>query len=187
MRAQFIRAVPAAVIVALIAAPCASAGDRCRFAWATGAAETTFPQQLALDAGDIPGHRIRIFEIHHGPNSANEPNCEGLKIGDIWARGFGDSIDRNGRSWGYAVYTFDNGDKIHAEWSGVSMVAFGADGSVKTTYQGTATWVGGTGRYQGVRGIEQDHALTEMAMGSQGKLESKTNEATSEAEYWFEK
>jgi hypothetical protein len=55
------------------------------------------------------------------------------------------------------------------------------------TFEGTQVWVGGTGRYQGVRGIERDHSLVEMVMGSQGKLEAKSQQSKHEVEYWFEK
>jgi hypothetical protein len=74
---------------------------------------TTVPQQLRLNVGDIRGHSIAIFEIRHGPNPNAKPNCEGFKIAEVLGQGFSDSIDRNGRSWGYDTITLDNGDKIY--------------------------------------------------------------------------
>ena len=44
---------------------------------------------------------------------------------------------------------------------------------------GTGTWTGGTGKYQGVRGISRDHVVANLDKG--------LNEAKGEVEYWFEK
>ena len=54
-----------------------------------------------------------------------------------------------------------------------------ADGSRKSAFVGTVTWTGGTGRYQGVRGIQRDSIVFDP--------ETNLNESQSEAEYWFEK
>jgi hypothetical protein len=62
-----------------------------------------------------------------------------------------------------------------------------ADGSSKTTYEGTNTWTGGTGRFVGIRGIQRDHNVVEYATNAEGKLEPKTNWGKREGEYWFEK
>jgi hypothetical protein len=32
--------------------------------WEVPAADTKYPQQLALDVGDIPGHQVRVYELH---------------------------------------------------------------------------------------------------------------------------
>jgi hypothetical protein len=56
-----------------------------------------------------------------------------------------------------------------------------------TTYSGTATWTGGTGRYLGVRGFTRGKTETLYVKDSQGKLSAKTNKGLEEGEYWFEK
>ena len=43
----------------------------------------------------------------------------------------------------------------------------------------TTRWTGGTGKYQGVRSFEWDHAVADLDKG--------LNDTKSEAEYWFEK
>jgi hypothetical protein len=179
--------ISAVTLISLLAAYAASAQERCKFSYGWGNEGTTVPQQLSLDVGDIPGHTIAIFEIHHGPNPSAKPNCEGFKIAEVLGQGFSDSIDRNGRAWGYDTITLDNGDKIYTEWSGTRIAVTGADGSLKTTFSGTTTWIGGTGRYLGVRGFSRDKAETLYVKDSQGKLKATTNNGLKEVEYWFEK
>jgi hypothetical protein len=91
----------------------------------------------------------------------------------------GDYVDRNGHTWGYEVYTLENGDKIYAEYTATVQTVVGADGSKKTSFEGTTRWTGGIGKYQGVRGIQWDHGTFDPDKGF--------NQEKSEAEYWFEK
>ena len=146
--------------------------------WEASAADSKYTQQLAIDVGDIPGHQVRVLELRRVfPN--DKPNCEGLKRVESWDRGYSDYIDRNGRGWGYEVTTLENGDKIFGEFSGTSQTTVAPDGSKKSTYEGTMRWTGGTGKYQGVRGISWVHSLFNPDTGF--------NQTKFEAEYWFEK
>jgi hypothetical protein len=77
------------------------------------------------------------------------------------------------------VYTLENGDKIFEEYSGAVQTRVGADGSKETSYEGTTRWTGATGKYQGVRGIEWNHAVIDYNKG--------LNETKYEAEYRFQK
>jgi hypothetical protein len=182
MKGLFVGTVPLVLVASMLTAAPASAEDRCKFSWDASAAETKYPQQLMMDVGDVPGHKIGAYEQHR-TFSDPKPNCEGRKIVEQWSHGFRDMIDRNGRSWDYAVFTLDNGDKIFAEVSGTVQTEVQPDGSGKTAYEGTQRWVGGTGRYLGVRGIQHDHALIEYTAGG----EAKSAQAHNDAEYWFEK
>jgi hypothetical protein len=154
-----------ATLASLLAAHAALAQQRCKFAY-EGGTETTYPQQLRLDVGDIPGHIIAIFEVHHGPNPSAKPNCEGFKVVDKLTHGFADVIDRNGRAWGYTTMTLDNGDKIYTKYSGNVIAATGAEGAPMTMFNGTSTWTGGTGRYLGVRGFTRDKSETFYVKGN---------------------
>jgi hypothetical protein len=179
-----IRAVPAVLIVPLLAASGASAQERCKWSSEAGDSQTTYPQQLDIDVGDVPGHLIGAFQIHtvNGPNA--KPNCEGLKNKESFTYGLRDYRDKNGHVFGYVVSILENGDKIYSQFSGTTMTVVGADGSKKTTNESVATWTGGTGRYQAVRGIQRDHGLIEWAPGS---AQPTTVHITSDGEYWFEK
>ena len=73
----------------------------------------------------------------------------------------------------------DSGDKIFFTFDGTTRTVAGPDGSPRSTFTGIDLWKGGTGKYQGVRGIERQTAAFNP--------DKNFNEATFEAEYWFEK
>jgi hypothetical protein len=155
-----------------------SAEEKCKMSWESPAADSSYPQQLAIDVGDVPGHQVRVYEAHRVFSNA-KPNCEGLKMVERWSRGYSDYVDRNGRTWGYEVTTLENGDKIFDEYNGTAQTVVGADGSKKSTVEAVSRWTGGTGKYQGVRGIEWLHVVFDPDKGfSQQK---------NEAEYWLAK
>jgi hypothetical protein len=155
-----------------------SAQEKCKVSGQVPAANTTFTQQHVLDARDVPGHQVRIYELHRTyPN--DEPNCEGLKRVEQWVSGYSDYTDRNGRTWGYTVTVFDNGDKIFGEFDGTSHTITGPDGSKKSTYTGVTRYTGGTGKYQAVRGLVRENNIFDP--------EKKLNQSQYEGEYWFEK
>jgi hypothetical protein len=184
MRALFIRTIPTVFIVPLLATP-GAAQERCK--WSSDSdpgSVTSYTQQLNIDVGDTPGHIVGVYEVHtvDGPNA--KPNCEGLKEKENWLHGYRDYRDRNGQTWGYSVTILENGDKIYQQYSGTTETTVAADGSTKTTTDSVATWTGGTGRYQTVRGIDRSHSLIEWAKG-----ESKPTSfhGSGDGEYWFEK
>ena len=155
-----------------------SAQEKCKVSGQVPATNATYTHQYALDARDVPGHQIRIYEIHR-TYSNDEPNCEGLKRVEQWASGYSDYIDRNGRTWGYAVTVFDNGDKIFGEFNGTSQTITGPDGKKSTYTAGVTRITGGTGKYQAVRGLVRESNIFDP--------EKKLNQAQYEGEYWFEK
>jgi hypothetical protein len=173
-----IHAAPVGVALAIFAAGAASAQEKCKMSWDTPAADTKYGQQLALDVGDVPGHQVRVFEIHRVYTN-DKPNCEGLKRVEQWSRLYSDYVDRNGRVWGYDVTTLENGDKIFDEFSGLSQTVVAPDGAKKSTNEGMATFTGGTGKYLGVLGIEWVHTIFDLSKGM--------NQTQSEVEYWFDK
>src|SRR5689334_2574095 len=108
-----------------------------------------------IDTGDIPGHQVRIMEIHRTPSNSTA-NCEGLKIVESWNRGYSDYINGNDRAWGYRVYILENGDKIFAQYSDNSHTTLNSDGSKKGTYTGVYVITGGTGKYRGIQGTGRE-------------------------------
>ena len=87
--------------------------------WEIQPADASYTQQHAIDVGDVPGHQVRIFEVHRRfPN--DKPNCEGLKRTKSWLRGSSDYIDLNGSVSGYLTIALENGDKIFARVSATS-------------------------------------------------------------------
>jgi hypothetical protein len=106
-----------------------------------------------------------------------KPNCEGLKVVESWSRGYSDYVNTNGRAWGYSVSVLENGDKIFSQWSGTTHTTVNPDGSKKTTYTGTNTLTGGTGKYRGIRGMGRDLTTFDPKAGF--------NEGQWEEEYWL--
>ena len=123
----------------------AAADEKCRLSWEVPASDTKYTQQFALDVGDIPGHQIRIYELHRVyPN--DRPNCEGLKRIESWSYGYSDYVNRNGPYHVYMVTTLENGDKIFSESTGTSQTTVAPDGSKKgSTEEGTEAHSGRPG------------------------------------------
>jgi hypothetical protein len=178
MKSPSLRALSIGTALAVSGISQAAAQERCKISWEVPAANSTYTQQHALDVGDVAGHQVRIYELKRTfPDDTR--NCEGLKLVEEWTRGYSDYTDRNGRVWGYRVITLENGDKIFAEFSGVSQTTTGAEGSRRSVATSVVTYTGGTGRYLGIRGIQRDSIVFDP--------EKNLNQAQSEAEYWFEK
>jgi hypothetical protein len=154
------------------------AQEKCKRSGEVPAASTTYTQQHVLDVGDIPGHQIRIYEIHRTyPNA--QPNCEGVKETESWTRAFSDYIDRNGRTWGYTVAMLENGDKIFSEFSGTSQTFTDSNGKKESTFTGITRYTGGTGRYAGIRGFSRETSKFDP--------DKKLNQLSYASEYWIEK
>jgi endonuclease YncB( thermonuclease family) len=156
----------------------AAGQEKCKMSWDIPAANATYTGQHAFDAGDVPGHQVRIFEVRR-TFPGDEANCEGLKQVEQWLRGYSDYVDRNGPAWGYAVTLLENGDKIFAEFSSAVQTVVSPDGSKKTEATTVHKWTGGTGKYQGVRGTQRESTVFDP--------EKNFNETHAEVEYWFEK
>ena len=61
------------------------------------AENTKVTQQQNLDAGDVPGHIVRTYEVHR-TFSGNAPVINGIKLVEAWERGLTDLIEGNGTS-----------------------------------------------------------------------------------------
>jgi hypothetical protein len=180
MKGLFVGTVPFVLVASVLTA---AAEERCKIKWQVPAADSKFTQQLMLDVGDIPGHRIGTFELHR-TFSQPPSTCEGAKITEQWNHGFRDLVNRNGRAWGYSVMMLDDGSKIYQQLSGTVQTQVAADGSTRSAYEGVSLWRGGTGRYEKVVGIQREHSVVEYAPDSQ---EARKSESWSDVEYWFEK
>src|ERR1700732_3106533 len=153
-----------------------SAEERCKVSEEATAAKSNYTQQQVLDVGDVSGHQIRVFELHR-TYANDKPNCEHLKRTESWARGYSDYIDRNGRAWGYEVTSFENGDKIFAQFDGTSQTTVAPDGSKKSTATVVTRYTGGTGKYEGIRGFLRGISGFEP--------DKNMNQVQAEGEYWL--
>jgi hypothetical protein len=73
----------------------AVAQQKQRVSFKTSAENTKYTQQHALDVGDMPGHQVRIYELHRTfPN--NPPTINGVALKEQWTRAVSDYTDNNG-------------------------------------------------------------------------------------------
>jgi hypothetical protein len=176
------RSLPAALVGAVLAISTvlpASAQERCKMIWKVPTANTTYiTQQQVLDVGDIPDHQLRIFEQKR-VFPKDKPNCEGLKRSEQWFRGVSDYVDGNGSFSGYTVLVLENGDKVFGRASGATETTINVNGSKTLLVATVVTYTGGTGRYQGITGIQRDSIVLD--------LQKSTSQAQSNAEYWLER
>jgi hypothetical protein len=176
------RSLPAALVGAVLAMSTVlpgSAQEPCKMVWKVPTANTTYiTQQQVLDVGDTPDHQLRIFEQKR-VFPKDKPNCEGLKRSEQWFRGMSDYVDGNGSFSGYTVFVLENGEKIFGRTSGTTETTIDFGGSKTLLVATVVTYTGGTGRYQGIAGIQRDSIVLDLQKG--------TSQAQSNAEYWLEK
>jgi hypothetical protein len=150
----------------------ALAQQKQRVSYMTTAENSKYTQQHVLDVGDVPGHQVRLYEIHRTfPNNA--PVINGMKLKETWTRSVSDYVDGNGTSPGYNVYVLENGDKFFARSFTVSQSAGGGKNSATTVSQIT----GGTGKLVGVQGTVRSSSI---AQPTAGVIETQT-----EIEFWI--
>ena len=90
------------------------AQEKRKIAWTAPAPNSKYTQQHTIDVGDVPGHQVRIVEIHQTyPGGA--PVFDGVRVVEDWFRGYSDYTNVNGHAWGYGQYVLENGDKILAK------------------------------------------------------------------------
>jgi len=155
-----------------------SAQEKCKVSEGAEAAKSTYTQQHALDVGDVPGHQVRIYEIHRTyPN--DKPNCEGLRRTESWERGYSNYIDWNGATTSFGVTVLENGDKIFTQILGTSQTTISSDGTKNSTFTGVVRYTGGTGKYKGIRGF--------LRVNTKFDPEKNVNLPQIEGEYWLEK
>jgi len=140
----------------------------------TPAANTKYTQQTTVDVGDLPGHQVRVFELHRTyPSDA--PVINGLKMTEMWTRGVTDLIDGTGSSVNYSVYMLENGNKFFSRTALVAQSL--GSGKFTTTSAGTIT--GGTGKLGGIQGTIRTTGTAQPTAG--------VNENQTDIEYWLAK
>ena len=138
-------------------------------------ANSKYTQQLATDVGDVPGHQVRVLELHQ-VYPTDPPAFEGVKLKEAWTHGYSDYVDINGHGWGYVVYTLENGDKIFGRYDGTSQTTQSSEGK-QSAFSGVTTLTGGTGKFRGIRGMLRNTSSFDPKSGF--------NETQQEGEYWM--
>jgi hypothetical protein len=126
----------------------------------TSAENTKYTQQHIIDVGDVPGHQVRIFEIHRTyPNNA--PVINGMKLVEQWTRAMSDFTDNNGPATNYGIYVLENGDKFFVRSALVSQ----STGAGKLSNLTAGAITGGTGKLAGIHGIVRTSGTAEPKAG----------------------
>jgi hypothetical protein len=161
-------------VAAALPASDALAQQKQQVSFKTPAANTKYTQQTTIDVGDLPGHQVRVFELHRTyPGDA--PVINGLKLTEMWTRGVTDFIEGTGSSVNYSVYMLENGDKFFSRTALVAQSL--GSGKFTTTSAGTIT--GGTGKLARIQGILRTTGTAQPTAG--------VNENQTDIEYWLQK
>jgi hypothetical protein len=165
-----------AVLCLAVALPAgeATAQQKQRVSFKTPPENSKYAQQHAIEVGDMPGHEVRVYEIHRTYPS-NAPVINGLKLAESWTRGVSDYIDGNGSNTSYNVYILENGDRLFTR---VALVAQSL-GTGKLTTASAGTITGGTGKVAGIQGTVRTLGTSEPKAG--------VNDNQTDIEYWMAK
>lgn len=144
--------------------------------WSTG----KYVQQHAINAGDVPGHKVRILEIQRTYNDKSGLSVSGIKVKEAWVWGYSDYTNGKGRAWGYGIWLLEDGNKVYNEWAGSTSSEPKPNGSIEGTNHGV-TWLrSGTGKFSSIRGMLTDvNAFNNDSTNGYNRSESK-------GEYWFD-
>ena len=166
-------------LAALLFAGLAVAGQKYTYKHSNKPQSSRYVQQHVIDVGDIPGHQIRIYEIHN-TYTRGHPVISGTKVVETWARGSSDYISGVGPTQGYGVWVLEDGNKIYTEWSGTSYTEPTSTGSIRGTFNGTTRLTGGTGKFATIRGVVTDVVKFDT------DPDHGYNDGSERGEYWLD-
>ena len=167
----------AAASLLLGAAGESGAPQKQRYVFKTPPGAGKYVQQHAIDVGDVPGHQVRLLELHYS-YTEEAPVYDGVKVKESWLRAASDYTEGNGRAAGYTVAVLENGDKIFGRWEAVTQMTVRKEGEKLAQTNSITTLTGGTGKFTGIHGTLHGVATTDF---------KALSEATAEGEYWIEK
>ena len=138
----------------------------------------TYTTQNILDVKDVPGHQIRIYELHTVFPADWPHKTGGLRPVESWIHAVSDYVNWSGRHYGYETVIMENGDKTYLRLDGTTFTTPLPQDKVKSTFSGTSTYTGGTGKLRGIRGTYKYTGIFDPT--------KSLNEVTIEGEYWME-
>ena len=96
-----------------------------------------------LQIGDVPDHIIGIYD------QTGLASFETGEVASMTIKGTLDYIKGTGAIKGYTTYTFEDGSTRTSRWQGTTRPDPGGKGS---WFEGTWTFIQGTGRFAGIQG-----------------------------------
>ena len=134
-------------------------------------------QQHAIDVDDVSGHQVRVFEVRN-TFSDKDYAFGGVLVKESLVRGMSDYINLSGPYTQYTVYTLEDGNKVFSRGSGTSQSSTKSDGSQVIRFSFVENFVGGTGKFKGMRG--------QVTGGGERVPGAKTVTFQSSGQYWIE-
>lgn len=163
--------------LASIAAQQACAQNVQKIAYVLPQGSAKFLQEQVIDVGDVPGHKLRVFESKVDYQNVNA-TFGGVRVKESYTRGASDYVNGNGTASSYAVYVLEDGNRLFTKESAVGQLSQNAEGAPIFRYTVVATFTGGTGRFQGIRGTLRGNVV--RAPGENGIKADVTGE------YWLD-
>lgn len=140
--------------------------------------KSEYVKEQIIEAGDRPGHQLRIYEIHV-TYPANDFDFAGVKVKESNVRGMSDYTNWNGSFTTYTVYSLVDGSEIYSRGTGTTQSTMGAEGKrVAFKFSFVETFLGGTKGFKGIRG--QQAGGGERAPGANSITQYSTGE------YWID-
>ena len=114
-----------------------------------GKINATYTHQDTIVVGDTDGHNL-TSAISEGPNvsTAEDEFMDGARTVN---HSFSDLVGGNGPHQGYVEFA-KNGDTAFAKWQGTVTTTLSAENTPVTTFEGTTTWIRGTGKFKNIQG-----------------------------------
>jgi hypothetical protein len=141
------------------------------------ASTSQYLQQHVIAVEDAPQHQIRVYEIRF-EYPKNDFSIAGVLVKETIVRGISDYVGFSGPFTTYVVYTLEDGNKVFGRGAGTSMMTKDANGNDVVKFSAVENFVGGTGRFKGIRG--QLHSI------GQREVVAKTVTQQLSGEYWIE-
>ena len=144
-----------------------------RLIFDVSAENAKYTEQHTIDVGDVPGHQVRIFEVHR-TYPGNAPKINGTRIVESWTRGISDYTYNNGEAHTYGVYIMENGDKFFTRGSLIAIQS-PEESNLSATTVGPI--IGGTGKLSRINGMARSTTSANPKTG--------LNETHVEISYWL--
>ena len=141
------------------------------------AGATKYTQEHIIEVGDVPGHQVRVFELHYD-DTLTGVAYGGVKGKESWIRGISDYTNGNGVANNHVVHILEDGSRIYSRASVLAQAGTNADGAKVLKFASVETLLGGTGRFSRIRGVLR--ATSERVVGASAAGSQVTGE------YWFE-
>lgn len=104
-------------------------------------------QEHIIEVDDVAGHRLRLYEIRQD-YPQRDLAFAGVVVKYGLSHNISDAINGNGSFTYYMVYTLEDGNKVFARGTGTTQ----SDPSAGYRFVIVENFVGGTGKFKGLRG-----------------------------------